>query len=575
MSAPPCLRHAGRVAAAFAALLWCAWVFTNTPSMTMSAQDSPRPAGWNEATHGNRAKPEYQRLFSMDRVHELHIEIAADRFRAMQADLATVTPFGIRRGGPALVLPRPGGGAQPMEAFLEAAAAACTEKRAAAACTANGIDGQCTALPPGGPLRCMPAGLGNMAQGAAPALTTREPMYVPVTVRHDGRVWTQVGMRYKGNSSLMSAVAGKAGKVPFRLDFDQYENEFPAIRNQRFYGFQKLTFSSGFSDDTQLNEVLASEVLRDRGVPAARAAFYRVYVDTGSGAEYWGLYSMIEDPADGAMLDVQFGGQGGNLYKPEGRGANWSAFFPEGFEKKTNKNSGDFSDVSAAIEALHASRDDAGRWRTALEARFDVDLFLRWLAVNSAIENWDAYGAMAHNYYLYADPAVAGRLRWIPWDHNMAFGFALGGRGRGGFFAPAPAPPGGAPRAPVALPANPPAGLAFGRPNSDVLHRSAGSTWPLISLLLTDDVYAARYREMLAHAVGGLLAPEPFEKRARELHALIAPAVTGRRGERPTHTTVSSPEAFERSLDGPDGLLERIARRRTAIRDALNEAGAR
>ena len=258
-------------------------------------------------------------------------------------------------------------------------------------------------------------------------------MYVPVTVTYAGRTWTQVGMRYKGNSSLMGVNTETGGKIPFRLDFDRYEDQDPAIRNQRFYGFQKLTFASNVGDDTQLHEALAVEVFRDRGVPAARAAFYRVYVDTGSGAEYWGLYTMIEDPADGAMLDAQLGGSGGNLYKPEGFAANWSLpFDAESFGKKNNEKAADFSDVQGAVTALHASRDDARMWRAALEARFDVDLFLQWLAVNTVIQNWDAYGGMPHNYYLYSPPKRKGQLRWIPWDHNFAFGAGpMGGGGRG------------------------------------------------------------------------------------------------------------------------------------------------
>ena len=124
---------------------------------------------------------------------------------------------------------------------------------------------------------------GGRQGGGPPSLTTRDPIYVPVTVDHDRRVWTHVGMRFKGNSSLMATNMSGNGKIPFRLDFDRYEAEFPEIRNQRFYGFQKLTFSSNFGDDSQIREVLATEIFRDRGVPAPRAAFYRVFVDTGEG----------------------------------------------------------------------------------------------------------------------------------------------------------------------------------------------------------------------------------------------------------------------------------------------------
>jgi spore coat protein CotH len=260
--------------------------------------------------------------------------------------------------------------------------------------------------------------------GVPPVFQVPEPIAVRVSVHSSGRTWTNVRMRYKGNSSLMAATSTGNGKVPFRLDFAP---DRKASSSQSFYGFRKLTFSSNFADDSQLREVLATEVLRDRGVPAARAAFYRVVVDTGEGARYWGLYTMVEDPSDGAMLDAQLGGRGANLYKPDGPAATWTRFEPASFEKKTNEGGRDFSDVIAAIDALHSDTTDRRAWRGRIERVFDVDLFLRWLAVNTAILNWDAYGAMAHNYYLYGDAVRGGRLRWIPWDHNMAFGAGPGG----------------------------------------------------------------------------------------------------------------------------------------------------
>ena len=527
-----------------------------------------RPAGWDPASHGSSAKPDYGRVFSTDVVHELRVTIAATSFQAMQDDLREVLPFGrgMRGAGPVRVDGPPAGAvpapAPPPPALANVFAAA--------------------------------RGRGN----GAPNMTTRDPMYVPVTVHYNGRTWTHVGMRYKGNSSLAMASMTGGGKIPFRLDFDRYEDEHPEIRNQRFYGFGKLTFSSNFGDDAQLREAFATEVLRDRGVPAARAAFYRVVVDSGNGPEYWGLYTMIEDLADGAMLEAQFGSKDGNLYKPEGFGADWTKFDKVGFTKKTNEKQADYSDIESAIAALHAPKDDVRAWRAGLEARFDVDLFLRWLAVNSVLQNWDAYGAMAHNYYLYGDPAQKGRLRWIPWDNNFSLGAGpMMGGGRGGLRAGGP-PPGFPPQgfpppgfpppgvdAPAAGPAPgaaragaPPPGAPPGFPNvifgrqDDVLHRQVGEGWPLISRLLADDVYAARYRELLQHATGGLFAEDAALRRLQQLHTMIAPAIVGERGERPTHTTVSSPEAFKAAIDGPNGLKATIAKRHEMVRTALGTA---
>jgi hypothetical protein len=555
-------------AGVLACVAWSTFVPGAVAAGRPQRQEVRRPAGWDEATHGENVRPDYQRLFGMNSVHEIRIVIAKDRFAAMQDDLRALVPSipGLRGvgagpiGGPAApaALGAPGavGGVEQIAAFAEGAAAACSKKTANDACSVNGMDGKCTQLG-AGPALCFPAAFGDLlaglrgrGAGAGPALggplrmISRDPIYVPVTVHHAGRVWGHVGMRYKGNSSLMSAGLGGNRKIPFRLDFDRYDEEFPEIANQRFHGFGKLTFSSNFSDDSQIRELFVTEVFRDRGVPAPRAAFYRVFVDTGAGPDYWGLYTMIEDPADGGMLETQFGGRGGNLYKPDGPGANWTQFVKEGFPKKTNQKKEDFGDVEAAIAALHALPGPGNAaWRTALEARFDADLFLRWLAVNTAIQNWDTYGALAHNYYLYGDPAQKGRLRWIPWDNNLALAAGFGGlRGGGGFL------PGG---------------------RDELLHTQAGPQWPLISRLMADDVYAARYREHLARALDGAFSLEAAVARMRQLHSLIASSVIGDGGERPGHTTIRSREAFERSIDGPGGLREVIERRHDAIRKAL------
>ena len=117
-------------------------------------------------------------------------------------------------------------------------------------------------------------------------------------------------------------------------------------------------------------------------------------------------------------------------------------------------------------------------------------------------------------------------------------------------------------------------GMPFGV-GIDILAENVRASWPLIKLLIEDDVYARRYRELLVHAMGGLYEPSAFDTRARELHALIAPSVVGPNGERPTHTTVTSAKAFEDSLEGKDGLLQHIRDRQAAIRAALAGAGSR
>ena len=513
-----------------------------------------RPSGWNDSTHG-KVTPAYDTVFDADVVHTIRITISANDHAAMQANLDEIT----KDIGPDIGDPPEG---------IEERIMACEGLEAGAKCVALDTEGTCIALGPmlacfaeGDELPGDPGGTGD--PGGATSLTTQDPMYVSAQVEFDGNIWTHVGMRYKGNSSLMAAANSNNGKIPFRLHFDKYEEEFPEIEDQRFYGFKKLTFSSNYTDDSQVRELFATELFRDRGVPAARAAFYRVMVDVGEGEEYWGLYTMVEDPSDNAMLDSQFGGHEGNIYKPEGEGADWTQFSTKGFVKKTNEDKKDYSDVQQAVAALLASQEDAKKWRSDLESVFDVDGFLRWLSVNSAMVNWDSYGALAHNYYVYADPLDGGRLRWIPWDHNMSM--TEGGIGPGGMN------PGGMEPDEMV-----PGGIGPGGTDADdVLHTSVGERWPLIHRILQDEVYAARYRELLEEALGELFEVEAASKRLRELHELIAPHVVGTDGERPTHTTISSAEAFEQSIDGEGQLIDHIATRHELVRSILAQDESR
>ena len=178
------------------------------------------------------------------------------------------------------------------------------------------------------------------------------------------------------------------------------------------------------------------------------------------------------------------------MYKPSGPGANFVAgsFDERGFDKETNRNSG-YEDVLALFAALHATTrlSDPATWRTELESVFFVDGFLRWLATNQLLVNWDSYGnGFAHNYYLYADEARGGALTWIPWDHNLALTDNLAQQ-LGDTFA-ALCPDG--------------TRQDWGTPTSLSLDE-VDENWPLVRFLLDDAVYAARYRELVAEITAG------------------------------------------------------------------------
>lgn len=322
---------------------------------------------WTTETHSNNVAPNYDVVFEENKVHKINIVFTADEWAAMQADLTDVT--GGSSGGP-------GGGG------------------------------------PGG--------------GGTTTFSDQTPQYFAADFYYEGKQWYNVGVRYKGNSSLTA----NSGKLPLRFQFDEFEEEYPEIKNQRFYGFKELSMSSNYNDLSLMREKSACDVFRNFGVPAVRTAFYEIYIDKGTGTyQYFGVYTMCEVVFDSFLTDY-FGSETGNCYKPDGDGAKFSSadFTLDDFEKKTNETSGK-SDVQAMYDALHASTRTSNptAWKAGLEATFDVDGFLKYLAVNNTIQNWDTYGLMTHNYYLYNDPAM-GKLRWIVWDNNEAFQAGSGNR---------------------------------------------------------------------------------------------------------------------------------------------------
>lgn len=254
------------------------------------------------------------------------------------------------------------------------------------------------------------------------AFSAVEPVFIPCTFTFNNTDWYKVGIRYKGNSTLKTSYKNGIKKLPLKFDFDEFEDIYPEIKNQRFYGFKQLSFSNGFDDRSLIREKVTADVFRNAGVRAPQTAFYRVYIDYGEGSKYFGLYTAIE-VVDDTMIEDQFTIDDGNIYKPDGQGASFAvnSFNQSHFEKRNNGET-DWSDIQNLFSAIHSATrsSDAALWRTNLESKFYVNGFLKWLACNTLIQNWDTYGKMTHNYYLYADPANGNRFTWIPWDNNEA-----------------------------------------------------------------------------------------------------------------------------------------------------------
>jgi len=348
---------------------------------------------WTEATHG-KTDPNYEMVFPQDKNNTLEITLTAENWAAIRADMKTRAgnDFGVggTQGGGQM-----GGGVTPP--------------------TGGGLPTGGGTPPTGGGFS--PTGGGGAAGGGALDIIPGDPIYVQSSVKFNGKEWYKVGFRLKGNSSLSQAWSAGIYKLPFKLQFDEYEDTNPEITDQRFYGFKEFSMSPGQGDASLMRDKVVSDLFRSAGVPAARTSFYKIYINFGDGLKYCGVYTMVE-VIDDTMVKDQFGEDKGNIYKPE---STFQSFLQANFEKKSNETAADWSDVQSVITALNATNrtSNAAAWRANLEKTFNVDHFLKVLAINNTIVNWDAYGAMAHNYYLYT-PTATKKVTWIPWDFNLS-----------------------------------------------------------------------------------------------------------------------------------------------------------
>jgi spore coat protein CotH len=435
--------------------------------------DVSRPEGWTEETHGKKADPNYEIVFPGNKVNRLDITITAADWQAMMDDMEQL--WGPRSGSGGSSM---GCGSSASQVEEEVAASGCNNSR--------------------------PIGYPD-----------ENPVYKPCTMVFEGKTWYHVGIRFKGNSSLGATWGIGSYKLPLRITTDKFEDEFPEIDNQRFYGFQKLSLSSNWADNSLLHEKVAADIFRDAGVPAPHTAFYRVFIDYGEGSKYFGLYTMSEIP-DKPMLENQFSDNGGNLYKPEGVSTSFAIYIEEEFDKENNEDEADYSDVRALYDAVNDNltrRTNPALWRVNLEKALNVDGFLRWLAVNTTIQNWDTYGSRGHNYYLYNDPADT-QLHWIPWDNNLALS---------------------------------------GGPNNRALSleltsREVGKGWPLIRYLIDDPIYHAKYVKYVGETITTTFYPDRMRPIYKAAHDLIRPYVVGDEGEVPGYTLLITKNAFDKGL---------------------------
>ncbi|NLC06892.1 MAG: spore coat protein CotH, partial [Syntrophomonadaceae bacterium] len=127
--------------------------------------------------------------------------------------------------------------------------------------------------------------------------------YIMADVVVNGTKFQNVGIRPKGNSSLIQVASSGSDRYSFRLQFDEY------IKDQTCFGLESFVLNNMLGDNTYMKEYVSYELMREVGVDAP----FFGYADIKVNGESWGLYLAVELYNDSYEQRV-FGNTSGMLY---------------------------------------------------------------------------------------------------------------------------------------------------------------------------------------------------------------------------------------------------------------------
>ena len=252
--------------------------------------------------------------------------------------------------------------------------------------------------------------------------------YIPAEMQFNGTSYGTVGLRYKGSIYSLPNCFDSAGnradkevcrKISLKVKFNKY------VDTTRLYKMKALNLHSMSADESKMHDMLAYEMYRKMGIYSPRTAYVKVFIN----GAFEGLFLAVEC-IDGRFTKSRWPEYGdGNLYKEAWPRNAVSSYYHSHLE--TNNDPEDNPDVSGMIGFYNAINSSTpGTFEQTISSFIDLDYWVRYIAVDRAIQNWDGimawYGSSTsnagnHNYFIYEEESPGGKFWIIPWDLDNTF----------------------------------------------------------------------------------------------------------------------------------------------------------
>lgn len=256
--------------------------------------------------------------------------------------------------------------------------------------------------------------------------------------KKDGAVYkmSEIGIRNRGNSTYRPPEDnGKLQQAHFRLKFHEYHDDNAHHMEKALKGMN-LKFM--VSDSSYVQEMYSYDLFRRFGVWTAPLCCYvKLYIKIGDKEPaYYGVYKAIEPIGKqyikARVADDKFADDEGNLWKclyqggpadlkdtdNNKFGVDKGSYAPT-YSLKTNEE--DLNSVKEELKTFikNLNSKSGSEFESWIATNFDVDGFLKTLAVSVACGMWDDYWRNSNNYYLYFDGV---KTFFIPYDYDNCLG---------------------------------------------------------------------------------------------------------------------------------------------------------
>jgi spore coat protein H len=215
-----------------------------------------------------------------------------------------------------------------------------------------------------------------------------------------------IGLRCRGDSIRFRK------KKSFRVSFNAIDPDMD------YHGIEKMNLNAEANDPSLVRAKLGHELYRYLGVPAPRSNHVLLYINN----QYYGVYLNTEH-VDERFVKSRYDNNDGNLYICQ-TSADLSYLGPsqddyklevggdQVYELRTNEKWDDYGDLEHLISVLNQFTGED--LKKELERLMNIQQFLKIMALDVMLGNWDGYVGNSNNFYLYRDQ-VSGRFEYIPY----------------------------------------------------------------------------------------------------------------------------------------------------------------